>query len=140
MQGTNYDLQYSTRNNALNDQVHQGYKTQNSECEISANFPTKPPTEYQKLFDFRMQLLLLYDTTINSGETRSLPTTCTISPNNGWFLSMVANPALSLVFHEQYISPFQNTFRVHVSVTNTSSESKHLPPTLCIGYLLLKCD
>ena len=143
MQNENYESQYDASNYAshytIKNHQHHGYQTQNYEYEISNIFPSRPSVQYQKLFDFRIQLLLLHDTTINSGETQSIPTTCTILPNNGWFLTVVSNPALSLILHERYISSFQNSFRLHVSVTNTSNESQHLPATLCVGYLLLKC-
>ena len=139
MQNENFELQYGVINSGIEDHHHHGYKTQNFEYEISNIFPTRPPVKYQSLFDFRVQLLILYDTTVHSGETQNIPTTCTILPNHGWFLTVVSNPAVTLIFHERYISPFQNSFRLHVSVTNTSNESQHLPATLCIGYLLLKC-
>ena len=89
---------------------------------------------------FSMELFLLYDTVISSGEMRSLPTNCTISPYHDWFLWTIGNPAVTLIFHEEYITPLQHSFRLHVSVTNTSGESKHLPAGLCIGYLLLRCN
>jgi hypothetical protein len=122
------------------DHQHPGYKTAQYECEISNVFPSKPSIEYRQLFDLRMQLFLLYDTVISSGEMRSLPTNCTISPYHDWFLWTIGNPAVTLIFHEEYITPLQHSFRLHVSVTNTSGESKHLPAGLCIGYLLLRCN
>ena len=96
MQNENFKLQYGT-NYEIDDHQHQGYKTENYEYEISNIFPVRPPVKYQSLFDYRIQLLVLYDTTINSGETQSIPTTCNMLPIHGWCLTIVSNPALTLL-------------------------------------------
>ena len=106
--------------------------------EVSDSFPLKLPLGYQYLMDCRLQLLLYEHQTIHSGETKHLATTCIISPNNGWILSTIPNPALNLFFQEEYIKPPLIKFRLVVKVTNTTDENRTLPTGLCIGYLLMK--
>ena len=123
---------------------YQGYYTENYtenyEYEITSAFPVKPRLELQKLLDMRLQLLLQTPVIIKSGETRKLPTTCIITPHHGWILATIPNPALTLISHESCLAEHTESYRLQISVTNTTKDSIHLPSMLCIGYLILKCN
>lgn len=106
--------------------------------EISTNFPPKVPSQFLSLFDCRFKLLLQGNYNILPGETKKLPTNCTISPDSGWFLSTISNPELDLMFHEDFFMNYPYKFRVNVLLTNVSNQIRKLGDGLCIGYILLK--
>ena len=115
-----------------------GYVTTVPDIEVNDTFPSKPPAQYQSLFDCRLQLLLHEDVTIGSGETKSISTCCIIMPNHGWVLSTLSNPSLNLIFQEQYVRNIQERVRLCVTITNIENASKYLPRGICVGYLLMK--
>ena len=117
--------------------IQVGYET-TRDIEVNETLPNKPPPRYQALFDCRLQLLLHENVTIDSGETKSVATTCIIAPNHGWNLSTLSNLNLNIIFREEYVKNNSERYRLYVTISNITHESKSLPNGLCIGYLLMK--
>ena len=132
-----YNMIWNEYENRLKNMQY-GYETTMSDIEVNETFPSKPPAQYQSLFDCRLQLLLHEDVTIGSGETKSVSTCCIIIPNHGWVLSTLSNPSLNLIFQEQYVRNNHERVRLYVMITNIENESKFLPRGICVGYLLMK--
>lgn len=116
-----------------------GYIT-NPDFEISGEFPPKPAFTLQHLFDCRMQLPLYAARVLEPGESSTLPTTCIVHPNNNWHITIIGNPELGLITREHMLQPQIESLRIFVKVTNISNTAKHLPASICIGYLLLRCN
>ena len=135
-----YEISNTNLSRRMNiEGVRGGYKTVEYEYEISNWFPVKPPYKYQCLFDCRLQLLLHQEYVIKSGSIQTVATTCLIHPNHGYTLMVKNNPQLGLIVHEEYIHQYHETFRLFITVSNTSGENKHLACGECIAYLILHC-
>ena len=121
-----------------NSTIQTDYENNKKDFEITDNSPVKLQPKFQFMFDCRLKLLLYEDQLFYSGYTKRVATSCIIAPGNGWVISTKCNPSLGFIFQEEDLKMSEEKFRVYVTLTNISMETKYLKKDMCVGYLLLR--